>query len=478
MRALILTCLTLSLAATALAQRIVTNQIDPNRTRAISGQVHPLARPRFDQGAVDPAMRMDNMMLMLRPSATQQDDLDRLLADQQNPSSPLYHQWLTPEAFGDRFGLNTSDLSQVVGWLAAEGFTVNESARSRNWIAFSGTASQVSRSLRTDIHRFQVEGKTHFANISDPAVPESLADVVSGFVGLNDFHLQSMAKLVTPEFNSGTSHYLVPEDFATIYNLAPLYQAGFDGTGQSIAIVGQSDVLLTDLRTFRTRYNLAANDPVMLLVGGVDPGFTGSQIEGNLDLEWAGAIAPKAKVTYVYSTNAFSAMVSAVSLNVAPIISVSYGGCEVGYRASYYRSIGQQANAQGITILVSSGDSGAAGCDAQGVAAFATGGRTVDFPAVLPEVTAVGGTQFVEGTGSYWSAANDTNSGSVLSYIPEAAWNESTDARGLLASGGGASLYYPRPPWQNGPGVPNDNARHVPDIALSAAIHEIGRAHV
>jgi uncharacterized protein (TIGR03437 family) len=281
-----------------------------------------------------------------------------------------------------------------------------------------------------------------------------------------------MAKLVTPELNSGSSHFLAPEDFATIYSLGPLYQAGIDGTGQSIAIVGESDVLLSDLRAFRTRYGLPANDPAMMLYGGADPGFNGAQIEGNLDLEWAGAVAPKAKITYVYGGSAITAIVSAVNLNVAPIISVSYGGCEVGFRESFYRSVGQQANAQGITILASSGDSGAAGCDAQGVATFATGGRTVDFPAVMPEVTAVGGTQFVEGTGSYWGATNSANFGSALSYIPEAAWNESTDAAGLLSTGGGTSLYYPKPAWQAGPGVPNDNARHVPDIALSAALHD------
>lgn len=472
MRLIIFTCVVFAAAVAAPAQNRITQRVDPARIRAVQGQVHPLAGARFDQGAVDPALRMNSMMVMLRPSAAQQNDLDRLLADQQNPSSPLYHQWLTPAAFGDRFGLSTSDLSQVVGWLAREGFAVRESAPGRNWIAFSGTASQVSRSLHTEIHRFQVEGETHFANITDPSVPESLADVVSGFIGLNNFQLQSMARLVGPEYNVGTSHYLAPEDFSTIYNLGPLYQAGIDGTGQSIAIVGQSGVLLTDLRAFRSRYGLPANDPVMLLVGGTDPGFNGAQIEGNLDLEWAGAIAPKAKITYVYGTSAFTAMISAVSLNVAPIISVSYGGCEVGYRTSYYRSIGQQANAQGITILVASGDSGAAGCDAQGVATFAAGGRSVDFPAVLPEVTAVGGTQFVEGSGTYWNTTNSSNLGSALSYIPEAAWNESTDAQGLLATGGGTSLYYPRPVWQNAPGVPNDAFRHVPDISLSAALHD------
>jgi uncharacterized protein (TIGR03437 family) len=326
----------------------------------------------------------------------------------------------------------------------------------------------VARSLHASIHKFQVDGESHFAAATVPSVPEALADVVDGFIGLDDFRLQPQIRQVEPKYNGKGFHALTPEDYATIYNIAPLYQAGFDGTGQSIMIVGESDVQLSDLRAFRTRYNLPANDPKMILYNGVDPGYNGAEIEGNLDLEWAGAIAPKATVYYVYGSSAFTALVASVNFNLAPILSVSYGGCEVGYRTSFYRSIGQQANAQGITILSASGDAGAASCDQQGSEMLATRGMAVLFPAVLPEVTAVGGTQFVESSGNYWASTNSPNFGSALSYIPEAAWNES-GVNGLLASGGGTSLYYPRPSWQNGSGLPNDNARHVPDVALSAA---------
>jgi uncharacterized protein (TIGR03437 family) len=348
---------------------------------------------------------------------------------------------------------------------------VKERGRGRNWIAFSGDAGQVSRALQTPIDRFQAGGQTHYANTVDPSVPEALADVIGGFIGLDDFHLQSFVRRVSPDYNSGSSHYLAPADFATIYDIGPLYQAGIDGTGQNIAVVGESDVPISDIRSFRTRFGLPANDPKMVLYGGADPGYTSSQIEGDLDLEWAGAVAPKATIYYIYGADALTAIVAAVSLNVAPLITVSYGGCEIGWRLGYWRTIAQQANAQGITILNSSGDSGAAGCDPQGDMPFAAAGRTVDFPAVLPEVTAVGGTQFVEGTGTYWASTNSSSLGSALSYIPEAAWNESGSA-GLGSSGGGASLLYAKPVWQTGPGVPNDNARDVPDIALSAAGHD------
>ncbi|MGA2268739.1 MAG: protease pro-enzyme activation domain-containing protein [Bryobacteraceae bacterium] len=414
---------------------------------------------------------MDHTLILFKPSSAQQADLDQLLADQQNPSSPLFRRWLTPEEFGNRFGLSASDHSKVVAWLASEGLTVNESGRARNWVAFSGTAAQVSKTLHTSLRRYRVDGETHFANSNDPAVPEALADVVGGFLGLNDFYPKPLAIPVSPEFNSGTSHYLVPEDYATIYNLAPLYQAGVDGTGQSIAVVGASDISLNDIRSFRTRYNLPANDPKLVLVGA-DPGGLGSSanLEADLDLEWAGAIAPKATIYFVYSANAYTALVQAINLNVAPIISVSFGTCEVNWPPPY-RSMFQQANAQGITILAASGDSGGAGCDTQGSEPLATRGMSVEFPAVLPEVTGVGGTQFVEGSGAYWATTNSANSGSALSYIPEKAWNESSTT-GLAATGGGVSRFYPRPAWQAGPGVPNDNFRHVPDVAMSAASHD------
>jgi subtilase family serine protease len=413
---------------------------------------------------------MDYMLLVVQPSAAQQAELDLLLAGQQNPSSPLYRQWLTPEEFGNRFGLSPADHSKVVAWLTSQGLAVNESGRGRNWIAFSGAAAQVSRALKTPIDRFQVGGETHYANTIEPSVPEALADVIGGFIGLDDFHLQPFVLRVSPEYNSGSSHYLAPADFATIYDVGPLYQAGFDGTGQSIAVVGESSVAITDIRAFRTRFNLPANDPKMVLYGA-DPGANGAQIEGDLDLEWAGAIAPKAAIYYVYGANAATAIVVAVNMNVAPVISASYGACEIFGALNYWRAFAQQANAQGITIVNSSGDSGAAGCDPQGNMPFAAAGRMVAFPAVLPEITAVGGTQFVEGTGAYWSSTNSPNSGSALSYIPEASWNESGSV-GLASSGGGASVFYAKPVWQTGPGVPDDQARHVPDISLSAAIHD------
>src|SRR5690349_6055435 len=128
-----------SLAAAAPPNRI-TRPVDARRVAPLRGGVHRLAQATFDSGAVDPTTRLDHVMVMIRPSSGQKAEIDQLLADQQNPSSPRFHQWLTPEEYGNRFGLSASDYSKVVAWLAGEGFEVKEPVRSRNAVAFRGTA--------------------------------------------------------------------------------------------------------------------------------------------------------------------------------------------------------------------------------------------------------------------------------------------------------------------------------------------------
>lgn len=435
----------------------ITGRIDANQIHVLPGSVHRLAMPQSDKGQVDPTMRMEYMILLVKPSAAQQTELNQLLADQQNPSSPQFRKWLTPEAFGARFGLSTSDHSKVVAWLNSQGFEVKESARARNWVAYSGTAGQVENALHTQIHRYEVNGEKHFANATPVAVPEALADVISGFTGLHDFRPK-------PLYTSGTSHYLVPEDFYTIYDVAPIAAAGIDGTGVNIGIVGQSQIQLTDIEMFRSKYNLSANDPKTVLVG-TNPGLTSSQGEGDLDVEWAGAIAPGATLYYYYGPSAFGVLPSIVNANLVNMISISYtGGAEIDDDPTLtLQPVFQQANAQGITVFAGAGDYGAA--LQPDSSSFSRFGPVVGTPASYPEVTAVGGTQFNDtaNPSTYWAATNDANSGSVLSYIPEIAWS---------GGGGGASVIFPKPAWQNAPGVPQDGARDVPDVSLNASPHD------
>ena len=183
--------------AAAQPDRII-RAVNSSQSRQVKGNLHPLARPQYDRGPIDPSVKMDHVLLLFKPSPAQQSDLDQLLAAQQNPTSANFHKWLAPEEFGRRFGLTASDNSKVVQWLQSEGLTVKESGRGNNWVAFSGAAGQVASALRTSIHRYQFNGQMHIANATEPSVPEALADVVMGFLGLDDFYLKPVATKFVP----------------------------------------------------------------------------------------------------------------------------------------------------------------------------------------------------------------------------------------------------------------------------------------
>ena len=453
------------------AQDRIVSAVDPNRTVMLKGHVHPDTQPQFDEGPADRSLPIPYATLYLKPAA----DLGPFLASQQTPNSPDYHRWLTPEQFGDRFGLSPGDLAKVRQWLESQGLTVHDVARGRHWITFSGTAGSLGRAFRTGIHRYRVRGELHYANSGEPSIPAAFQDVVAGVGGLDDFRLQPLfVRADQPADNAGGGHLLAPDDLATIFDITPLYGRGIDGTGQTIAVIGQSTVDLNDIRQFRSQFNLAAKDP-QLVRYGANPGAAGNnQVEADLDLEWAGAVARNAGLIYVYSTSASVAAQYAVDQNLAPILTFSFGGCELE-SSTALRAVAQQANAQGITWFAGSGDWGAATCDLAAPIPQATKGATVTTPASFPEVTAVGGTAFNDAGGAgYWAANNTANGASALSYIPEQAWNDSAANNRLEGTGGGASGIYAKPVWQTGPGVPSDKMRDVPDVALAASPSHYG----
>jgi subtilase family serine protease len=428
--------------------------------------LHPRPPAVFDRGEADPAKIVHSLTLSFHPAA----GLSAFLEEQQNRASSEYLHWLTPEEFGARFGLSEGDLSAVSAWLEAQGLQIESVARGRLSITFSGQVDRLNHAFHTQIHRYEVGGKRLYASATELSIPEALAAVVANLDGLNDYQLR--AQHIAPMTTAGGAHYLAPDDFSTIYNTRALLDAGYTGNGQAVAVVGQTSIDLNDVRAFRRRFNLSDNDPKLVLAGP-DPGRSEADvIEANLDVEWAGAVAPGAAIYYVYASNVIAALQYAIDQNIAPVISMSYTGCERDFGTAI-RALAQQANAQGITWVAASGDSGAASCEGA-ASVSATKGPSVSWPASIPEVTAVGGTQFNDAAGSYWSASNNANSGSAASYIPEVAWNESADRHGLVASGGGASSYYPKPIWQSGPGVPDDQARDVPDVAFAASAGHTG----
>ncbi len=502
-------CVVPSLAAINQPDRI-HGAIPNSPTVALKSNVHPMAKPQNDEGPVDPGMKLDRIVMFLQATPAQQADLKQFLQDLQNPSSSSYRKWLTPEQYAARFGVSKNDIARIENWLTSEGFEIVQPARGREWIAFSGTAGLVEQVFQTQIHYYNVNGVKHFANATNPSIPQALAGIVMGFHGLDDFLLKPLNVrtrqqngVANPFYSSGGFNNLAPADIATIYDIQALYNAGYTGTGQKLVVLGQTDINTADIAAFRSGFGLSATLPTSVLVPqDTDPGQTGDLPEADLDLEWSGAVAQNASITFVIGGivhgqgGVFDAAQYAIDNNLAPVISLSYGGCE-GANVNFipfFEPILQQASTQGQTFVASSGDDGAAACDGtypSGPVSTATYGLSVNYPASSPEVTGVGGTEFDEGSGTYWGT-NGSNLGSALSYIPEMGWNDSdTTGTGgvngpyLAASGGGASSCgvesagtctggFPKPSWQVGTGVPADGVRDVPDISISASANHDG----
>jgi len=497
----------------------ILRPIDPTQSETVKGSSHPLARPEFDRGRINSDQPISGT-LVFRLSPTQQADLERLLHDQQSPSSPDYHNWLTPEQYADRFGMSKSDLAKVGEWLSSEGLTVNGVSRGRTELYFSGSAAQVESVFRTEIHRYVVKGEDHFANATPLSVPHSLVDVVLTVRGTDNFRPHPHTRFrpmrsggPSANFTSDVSgrHFLNPADFAVIYNLTPLYSAGLDGSGVKIAVVGQSTIsaggnATDDLDLFRSAAGLGAKQPTFVQVPSTGtPTFRSfDATEADLDLEWSNAVAKNADVVYVFAGNtgdAFRAISHVINqgLSFAQIISNSFGLCETDLGQSSAVAMWQtirQGNSQGQTITTASGDTGASDCegDLQTVPSSATLGLGVDLPAAIPEATSVGGTEFTGDSvvcdatagcpttvpcpdgdapadSPFWLGACALTSPAATAekYIPEMAWNDSQQDGQPSAGGGGASTFFAKPSWQAGTGVPADGARDVPDVALSAS---------
>jgi subtilase family serine protease len=469
-------------------QRII-GPIDSSRLSVVPKNIPGIVQRAIDLGPAAGDIPLTGLTLRFNMTSAQQTSLTQLLEDQQNPASAHYHQWLTPEQFGAEFGLTSADLQKIADWLSSQGFTAIKIARGGLFIHFSGSVAQANSAFHAQIHQIILDGHSHIANLTDPQLPTSIAAATGAMTGLNDFHskphnhsqsltVSNAAKPYSwsPAFksNNGNSvnYEIAPDDFHTIYDESPLLAEGINGTGVSIAIVGQSDIESSDIANFRSVGGLPPNTVTQVLYGQ-DPGFPTAyddEAEAELDLEWAGAAAPAADLIFANGLDALNdSLTGAIDNNLAPILSSSYGDCEAdGYfsqsSVDTFYPLFEMASAQGQTIVADTGDFGATDCDYDAVNGLATQGLSVNFPASSPLVTAIGGTEFIEDDGSYWSS-----NGSALSYIPELAWNGNVAGTGFAAGGGGPSRYFTKPYWQLGNGIPSDSARDIPDVSMVVA---------
>ena len=450
-----------------------------------------------DDGRSSGNERLQGVAFQLQQTQAQADAAQELWRRQQDSQNQDYHKWLTPAEYADIFGLPTSGVETVKGWLVSEGLTNVHVNASRTTIYADGNAARLEQLLATAIHRYSTNNDTFLASADTPTIPTEIRPFVESMKCLGHLRLAPQVALrgsmpLQTDWDSPFSqeHYVTPGDLKRIYNIGPLTLKGDTGKGQTIAVVVQSAIDLSDVARFRSAAGVEARNPTLVLVPGTGIAMkrSGDELEADIDIEYAGAIAPEADTIYVYTGsssehNVFDALAYAVDQNIAPIVSISYGECEADLSSDEITSMQRvllQANLQGQTVVAESGDLGATGCEtkASQTRGVALNGLAVQYPASSQYVTAVGGTMLddVDGASSFWATQNASDDSSASSYIPERAWNE-TDEAGitmLLGGGGGASRLFVKPAWQSSPGVPSDGARDVPDLAVDAGVYHDG----
>jgi len=502
--ALLFTCACAGLAASP----------GPGSQHAISAAlpqgVAPWVAARNDLGAVDDALELSHITIVMKRSPERQQAFEEFLRQQQDPASPDFHHWLSAAEVGARFGAPAEGIEAVSAWLASQGLRVDRVANSRGRIEFSGSAAAIGAAFASPLHAYLVDGEARISPAAPPRIPVALRNFVAAVHGLEThrdrpFHVDGPAQpspapggpKATSCSGTNCTHFIWPADFAAIYDINPVYQQGINGAGQTIAIIGRSRVYLPDIENFQKRAGLAVKDPVTVIpAGGADPGAAAGpggtaskdQGEATLDVTRAGSVAPGATIALVVSapvSNVDGIIIASeyvVDTNAVPaqVMSISFGSCEATRGQAgvlFWDDLFSQAAAEGISVLVSSGDSGAAGCDKAFTTPPATQVASPSYICASSFATCVGGTEFADtaNPAAYWRTSNGPGLESAIGYIPEGAWNDPLDSTGgtqAASTGGGVSSFIPTPAWQNVAGVPGRQGRYTPDVSFSAAQHD------
>jgi len=489
-------------SARAVAAGARVSRVDESRTERLAGHVPAWANAANDQGSVAPAKRMDNLHLVLARSPQVEAAFQQLLADQQNPGSPRYHQWLTPRQNAAEYGVAASDVAAVTGWLQSQGLSVDDVAAGGLFITFSGPAAVVERAFATSLHNFSHENGTRYAPTAEPAVPAALAGVIVGVAGLSEHvaHVNSRAAIPSegevarvaggdpqPMYNSSSGgHYVSPGDFNAIYDVNATLNGGINGSGNRVANLIDSRIAAADITGFNSVFGMSVAQPNQILVpGNTDPGISsGSEGEAALDVQRILGTAPGTTVDLLVLgslsfNNIFTGLQYEVGTLNDPVVNMSFGACNAGNstaESTAFDNYFKTGAAQGISFFVSSGDNAAAGCDAGLSTIPAVQQLATNLICASSYATCVGGTQFAEGTGTYWGS-NAAGRVSAAGYIPEGAWDEptfvSSGKTSFQASGtGGGITNFAKPSWQTGAGVPADGVRDVPDVSFTASYHD------
>jgi hypothetical protein len=493
---------------------LVVAAVEPANRVALTGHHPAWASAQNDLGSVPTDLSLEHLGFVLARPPQLQAAFDQFLREQLDPASPNYHHWLTPVEIGERFGASQHDTDAIASWLQSQNLHLDSIANSRVRIEFSGTASAVANAFGAEMHYYLVDGEQRLSIAAEPKIPAALTGIIKSISGLftiniRPFHGMGTVQVpasnlvwdshgtLVPEVTTGSGiHYVSPSDFATIYGLNT---GSISGAGQTIAIVGRSRVYAQDITMFQSLTGLAPIPPTEIIPPtGVDPGpaqtsMSGSpppdQLEATLDVSRATSVAPGATIDLVVSANTATAsgivITSQYVVDTVPvpahIMNISFGACESNAGQSgvnFWDSLFSQAAAEGISVFVSSGDSGAAGCDAAFSAPPPSQILSINYICASSHATCVGGTEFADSNNptQYWAATNSATLGSAIGYIPEGGWNEpvnnNTSQPQAASSGGGVSAFIATPSWQTGTGVPGSAGRYTPDIAFSASAHD------
>ena len=439
-----------------------------------------------DMGAAPADEHLQRTILLLAPSAAQQEALTAELASLQNPASPEYHHWLTPAAFAAAYANSASDVGAVASWLESEGFTVAPLPAGRGWIEFSGTVAQVEQAFGTQIHMIATGAGTRAVIVGSISVPGAIRPVVEGLVSLDG--ALAVPAITTPkpvstpaaelaaQTRPGTAEPLTPRMLSQLMRVDALRSAGIWGTGETIAIPSRSNLNAGDVDAFRAAFGLPAM-AMKAVPNGADPGLTGDQAEATLAASWAGVAAPGAQILLVpaASTEATDgldlSLAAIVDQALARTVAVGFSSCEAGLSAAhqaFYAALYRQAAAEGIAVIAASGDSGASACHVAGSNSPVSSGYGVNALASTPWNTSVG-------VAAFGAAGPGAGNAAIVAWAPVNA------ADAAYAGGGGSSTLYSVPSWQTASvrhaseteamaGVEGTLYRMMPDLALPTAI--------
>ena len=382
-----------------------------------------------------------------------QKQLDAQLQALEDPRSPLYHHYLTPQEFTRQFGLHTGTVEKVAAYLRAQDLTVDAISPNNMLINASGTVAAIEKAFAVTLESYAFEGRTVYAPMGEPSVPASLAGTILNVGGLDNvarYHPLLRLKHVT-----GPDKGFSPTDMRTAYDISPLVSTS-NGAGQTVALFELDGYNPGDVNAYLTQYNLGApNYSNVLVDNALNVTGTGA-IEVELDMEIMSAIAPGAAQKVYIGPNSSSGLLDTynqiVTDDAAKVVSISWGMCEANSSSAQLTALDnifKQGAAQGQAFFAASGDSGAYDCS--------TDALSVDSPSDDPHVIGTGGTNLTLGDGS--------------SYGDETAWSSTTEKKNGskgAGSGGGYSTVYSKPSYQSGPGVDDKSMRHVPDVSADA----------